>query len=163
MYRIIGEAQDFATREILPTLETAIAALQAKDTGPVRMVLDKLRGFLAAITFDVIGFVDRILHGEETRHRRAWVQGVQGLGIDLEHVVGASDLTDEFEMVVQRNVALIRDLSADVQKRVERVVSEAVLSGTRGSTVAKLLTEQFGIVAPGFRISRQRRDHALGR
>jgi SPP1 gp7 family putative phage head morphogenesis protein len=59
-------------------------------------------------------------------------------------VISDNDLSDRFDLVVQRNVRLIQHLSDGLYLRVEGSVSQAAINGTTAKALSKELTEQFG-------------------
>lgn len=105
-----------------------------------------MRTLLVRIQPSVIDTVSSLLGQEQTRHTEKWVQGIKSTtGLDLRWSLSNDDLADEFDLMVRRNVSLIKSLSDDVYHRVERVVTQAVMDGTRPAELTKALTEQFGI------------------
>jgi SPP1 gp7 family putative phage head morphogenesis protein len=96
---------------------------------------------------EAVEAVKLILQAESAAHTRKWREATSRIaGIDLSRVITESDLTEEFDLIVARNVSLIRDLGSDIQKRVEQAVTTASLEGQGAKQLATTLREQFGII-----------------
>lgn len=90
--------------------------------------------------------VVRILGLEAARHSdRFMATAKRALGVDLTAVVRNEDLTEYLRTAATRNAALIKGLADETVKRVQQVVTTAVINGQTATILRKTLTEQFQI------------------
>lgn len=90
--------------------------------------------------------VVRILGLEAARHSdRFMASAKRALGVDLAAVVRNEDLAEYLRTSATRNAALIKGLADETVKRVQQVVTTAVINGQPATVLRKTLTEQFQI------------------
>ena len=136
---LITAAARYTKNVIVPSAESAKGVDQA---------LDGLKTVIAKITPNVAEIATRLISREEIRNRKDWVSEVKSsTGINLAGQLSRDGIEDDFAMIVRRNVALIEGLGDDVRTRIERLVTQAVIDGTRSSELEKALREDFGIVS----------------
>ncbi len=88
--------------------------------------------------------VSRLLKVENLRHGKKWIEQVNAaIGVDLSAVVGQADVASLIELATQRNVALIKGLSADVARRIEMALIDAITAGKSNAYMAKALDDAF--------------------
>lgn len=136
---LITAAARYTKNVIAPSVESAQGVNQA---------LDGLKTVIAKVTPNVAEIATRLISREEIRNRKEWISEVKSsTGINLAGQLSRDGIQDDFAMIVRRNVALIQGLSDDVRTRIERLVTQAVVDGTRASELEKQLREDFGIVS----------------
>lgn len=99
---------------------------------------EKLRRLILTLTPELTRWALRY----EQYHRRKWVAAAYtATTIDLSAMIGPGDVQEEMAVWIARNVALIRDVSAQAQAR----IADAVFRGYQGRqpprTVAKAIQE----------------------
>lgn len=81
----------------------------------------------------------------EAWHRRRWTGVVKGATrLDIGPILQAGDVRKIVEARTQQNVALIRGLSDEVYKRIERIVWNAYADGTTPQQLARTLRDDIG-------------------
>lgn len=132
--------------EIAKITREEVVPAASKGPAEASAALEGMKRLAVSITPNTVNIVTGILKKAETTHQAAWIKSVHSAtGIDIRPVITEGDLAEEFALVVKRNVSLVKDLSDDACNRVERVITQAVLNGTRAGDISKDLTEQFGI------------------
>lgn len=134
--------------EILPEAEREIERQRATLTQDAwgAWVFDRLREIAASLSGTAESMVRRILSLEADRHTDKWKASVRSaLGIDIGAVITQEDLAEFMETAAARNASLIKSLSDEMVKRVERATYDAILQGKTATQLRKDLTEQFGI------------------
>ncbi len=153
-----------AEREYLKALRTIlrgmsretrdyIVPLAVAEIGATRMMrdieqswFDRLIAMSVRLAVTAEGMVSRILGLEAQRHTERFMETAkQALGVDLAAVVRQEDLGDYLRAAATRNAALIKGLADDTVKRVQQVVTDAVINGRSAADLRKELTRQFQI------------------
>lgn len=81
----------------------------------------------------------------EAWHRVAWSQALTPSGVQLHHLLAASDVADTVEGLVQTNAALIRSLSSEARSRVEGIVFRGFQQRLPARDIARQLAEAVGM------------------
>lgn len=161
--RAIGPTR--ARQQDLARIYLKVPAAWLEALGPI---LDEYARTLAAVTTDSAADIEReiglaelalqrlvlrlsadlrrwVLDMEEW-HRGQWVGAVlSATGIDLSTILSPSDMRETVEAVLARNVALVKDLSAEAQGRIADAVFRGVNQRTPVREVAKELREAVGL------------------
>lgn len=96
---------------------------------------DAIQRLLVVLTPDLRRWALRV----ESWHRGKFIRGVlSGAGVDLGTQIGPLDAQDTVEAVVQRNVALVRDVSEEIRSR----IADAVFRGYQQRTPAVALGKE---------------------
>lgn len=82
----------------------------------------------------------------ETWHEGKFERGVlAGSGVDLSAMIGPGEVQDTVETVIARNVALVKDVSAQAQARISDAVFRGLQQRTLPREVAKEIREATGM------------------
>lgn len=104
----------------------------------------RLRAKVRELQTDLAGMVSRVLDLEGKRNTKGFHEAARrALGIDLQGVVTDEDLREALLDANARNVALIRDLTDNTYRRIERAVYDAKMRGESVEQLRKTLREQF--------------------
>ena len=78
----------------------------------------------------------------ERWHRGRWRGAVlSATGVDLGTLLGPDDMKEPLEAVLERNVGLVKDVSAQARQRISNAVYEGLRARTPAREVAKQITE----------------------
>lgn len=119
----------------------------ADDAGDnLRVYLQQLRDIVNMQRLNTERIWRSASEQEARRHTKRWVGNVRATTqVDLSALVRDDDLTTMLALNAQQNVGLIRSLSDDVVRRIERLSLGSVLEGRGNRETAKALTEVEGI------------------
>lgn len=82
----------------------------------------------------------------EAWHRGRWQNTVlSGAGVDISTLIGPQDVAESLQVSMARNVALVRDISAQAQTRIADAVLRGYQARTPANEVAKQITEATGM------------------
>ena len=142
---IIGILKEIEARRgdiLAAAIDSRTALFQDKvDLGSI---LETIRNMSGAVVTAARHMLRRLFRIESVRHGKKWIEQVNSaIGVDLGVVVGQADVEPLIELAVQKNVALITGLSADVQKRIETVLIDMIVAGKSNADMAKALDEIF--------------------
>lgn len=107
---------------------------------------DAAREFLAALTVQITPALRQWAVRVERWHRTKWAAAIQaGTGLDLSTMMTATGIVETLDAFVQRNVALVQNVSDQAQGR----ISDAVLRGYQqrlpAREVAKEISNAVGL------------------
>lgn len=105
--------------------------------------VSQMSRYVIALQPDIANWVNRV----EMFQRRKFAAGVKaGLGgTDIFPYLSGSDVEDEIAAAVERNVSLIKGLSADLERRTGETVWREYLKQTPRREIGGMLSEQLGI------------------
>ncbi len=82
----------------------------------------------------------------ESVHRGKWARTVlAGAGVDIRYLIGPQDAQETIAAFLARNVALVRDISAQAQGRIADAVFRGLQQRTPAREVGKLIAEATGM------------------
>jgi hypothetical protein len=82
----------------------------------------------------------------EQVHRGKWAGTVlSGTGVDIRHLVGPQDVAETVEAFLARNVALVKDISAQAQGRISDAVFRGIQQRAPVRDVAKAIADAIGM------------------
>jgi hypothetical protein len=82
----------------------------------------------------------------ESWHRGKWTGTVlSGTGVDLRYLIGPADVAETIEAVLARNVALVKDISAQAQARISDAVFRGIQQRLPTREVGKEIAEALGM------------------
>lgn len=82
----------------------------------------------------------------EGYHRRKWRDTVlAGASVDLQYLIGPQDVTETLATFIQRNVALVRDISSQARGRIADAVFRGLQRRTPTREVAKEIAKATGM------------------
>jgi SPP1 gp7 family putative phage head morphogenesis protein len=144
---ILHVATRFARERLIPAARTEGLRLQRDEASDIRALLNELEIEIEAAGGIAESMVERILRLEEHRHRNGFIDIVKSLlGVDLDLILDDGDLYDEMQLMLQRNIDLITNISEDVRQRIGRETWDAVLEGKTQKQLADELMVQFDLV-----------------
>lgn len=99
--------------------------------------------YVIALQPDITNWINRI----ELFQRRKFAAGVKaGLGgTDIFPYLSGSDVQDEIAASIERNVSLIKGLSADLERRTGETVWREYLKQTPRREIGRMLSDQLGV------------------
>lgn len=82
----------------------------------------------------------------ESVHRGKWARTVlAGAGVDIRYLIGPQDARETIAAFLARNVALVKDVSAQAQGRISDAVFRGLQQRTPAREVGKLIAEATGM------------------
>lgn len=122
----------------VPTLDSLTTDAPRDHQQAIDRVEDEIARLVRAFGFGVERFTTRI----ERWHRSRWQAAVRaGTGIDLTAILTAQPAAETIEAFIARNVALVKDISAQTQGRIADAVFRAYQNRTPTRELAKELRE----------------------
>lgn len=111
----------------------------AGDTGStIDAVAAEIQRLVLLLTPDLRQWAVRV----EQVHRGKWVQSVlSATDVDLNTVLTAGDMNDTVQASIDWNVALIKDVSAETQRRIANIVFSGFQQRTPARDIAKQISE----------------------
>lgn len=82
----------------------------------------------------------------EQWHRGKWAASLTPTGVDLKTLIGPEDVARTMDTIVQQNVSLARNLSADMRRRIEQIVFQGFQQRLPARDIARQLSQATGIV-----------------
>ncbi len=145
-YLPVVQAWERVAPRILAEYERTLAAMTTDspadlegEIGTVEAELDRL--FLE-LTPRLRDWVARI----ERWHRGKWRGAVlSASGVDLETMIGGSDVAETLDTLIGRNVGLVKDVSAQARGRIADSVFRGLTSRTPAREVAREIREAVGM------------------
>lgn len=115
-----------------------------QDRVDLGSVLQTIRNLVGPLVEAARYMLRRLFRVESVRHGKKWIEQVNSaIGVDLSVIVSQADIEPLIELAVQKNVALITGLTADVQKRVEIALIDMITAGKSNAQMAEALDEAF--------------------
>ncbi len=128
-------------------IETAWVSPEAMTRALVESIINTsvapAQALVAAVEPQVEGWADRV----ERWHRKRWagtIKSATGGRLDIEPILSQGTVRAEVVARTQQNVALIKGLSADIEKKLVTQVWESYAGGDTGPALAKKLRAEFG-------------------
>ena len=133
---------DGSLNRIVAEYESALSGLMRDTAEDLRFAIDETaRGFdrlLLLLTPELRRWALRV----ERWHRGKWRGAVlTATGVDLDTIIGPEGVRDTLDSVIARNVALIRDVSAQAQARISDAVFRGLTERRPAREVARQLRE----------------------
>lgn len=143
--RILSDAGPRIWEAALPAINAAYAQalteLQTDAARDVRFEIDatgvRAANIFTEITTRIVRWVSRV----EQWHRDKWTALISPTGVDLSTMIHSGDVSETLETVVARNVALIKDVSAQAQARISDAVFRGLQKRSPARDVARELRE----------------------
>jgi SPP1 gp7 family putative phage head morphogenesis protein len=125
------------------TLEQTLQTDTAEEVGAnINSVAASIQRLLVLLTPELRDWAVRV----ETWHRGKWARGALSVaGVDISTQIGAADVRETIETFMQRNVALVRDVSDQVRNRISDTVFRGLQQRTPAREVAKEISEAVGM------------------
>lgn len=124
--------------------EQALSQLQRDSANDVKFEIDSAAatagGVFVEITTRVISWVRRV----EAWHRGKFVSLINAANVDLSTVLFSGDVAETMSAIVERNVSLIKDVSAQAQGKISDIVFRGLQKRTPARDVAKELRNAVG-------------------
>lgn len=115
----------------------ALSELKTDSARDVHTEIDtagiRAANVFAEITAQIARWVSRV----EAWHRGKWVDLISPTGVDLSTILHSGDVAETMETVVARNVALVKDVSAQAQGRISDIVFRGLQERTPARDVAR--------------------------
>jgi SPP1 gp7 family putative phage head morphogenesis protein len=131
---------------ILPAFSSALEFQKLTRDAPsdtIRSALEASQEILDRLVISLGLDVEEWAAKVEEWHRRKFTTSLrEALGLDISLNISEFDFDDELQLVVERNVGLIKGLSDDLRKNVEQAVVNAMVQGKPRRELAKELTER---------------------
>lgn len=155
--KILRKQARFVRESIIPVAVAMRDQLTRDDAvDDMRAVFTEFTRFSLGLQQTVTAMVYRVFTAARGRHTQQWTRRVRAaLSIDLEQVIRDEELESLLRAAVDRNVALIKGLTDDVERRVRETVYRNASQGNSVKTLRQELTT-------GFQIS-QRRAKTIAR
>jgi SPP1 gp7 family putative phage head morphogenesis protein len=104
------------------------------------------RDFLSRLLVEITPALRRWVVRAERIHREKWASAIEaGTGIDLSTILTSGETQETVEAFVQRNVALVRNVSDQAQSRISDAVFRGYQNRTPAREVAKEVREATGM------------------
>lgn len=126
-------------------MERLPAAYVRDDTSTYQGTINEVESAIARLLLVLTPSLRRWALQVESWHRVKWTQAIlTPSGVDLSTVISAGDVTETLDAVVARNVALVKDISAQTQAKISDIVFRNFQARTPTAKVAKELREAVG-------------------
>jgi SPP1 gp7 family putative phage head morphogenesis protein len=131
------------TRVVIPSYKRQLL-IQDVDS----FTFEQLSRFAESLVRVASSLLDPLLKLEGERHTKRFAASAKkAIGVDLSSVVRNGDLETTLEQIATRNAGLIKGLAQDTVKKVQLVISNAVLEAKPVRILQKELIEEFGFSA----------------
>lgn len=141
-YKPVVDLWSAAEPRLIAEYERTLAAMTMDSPADIQREIDAVAGevqrLLLILTPRLRDWAVRV----EGWHRRKWRSAVlSATGVDLDTLIGPADVAETIETVIQRNVALIKDVSAQAQGRISDAVFRGLTERKPAREVAKEVRE----------------------
>lgn len=174
IYRRMLTAWSAGIPRIVAEYEATIAQLQRDSAASTGSAIDSIAAEIQRLVILLTPDLRRWALRVEAVHRGKWVRSVlSAVDVDLNTVLTAGDVEDTIEAVLNWNVALIRDVSAELQRKISNAVFSGFQRRAAARDIAKEIREATGMararsikiaadqtVKLGSRLNRARREQA---
>lgn len=132
--------QRYAAR-VVAEYERSLSALTTDAPADIGQALDQAEDELSRLLLILRPEMREWTLRVERWHRGRWRGAVlSATGVDLGTLLGPDDMKEPLEVVLERNVGLVKDVSAQARQR----ISNAVYEGLRARTPAREVAKQIG-------------------
>lgn len=144
--QVVRSWSNIARDRILPTYRRALDEMVRDDAGDMRSGIDlgevEVNRLIISLTPDMRELILRV----EKWQRSKWVQNMLTAGgVDLSTLTGPEDVAEALEVVLARNIALIKDVARQEQARMAGAVWRAFQRRAPARELAKELTGVVGM------------------
>jgi len=147
--RVLRMWSEGAKNKLLPDYAASLGfrdGMVRDDAADLQRDLETIAAEIAALIASLEGAVTGWAEAVEAYHRRRWGQIVlTRTGVDIDVLMGPQDVAETLGDVIARNVALIKDVSAQAQGRISDIVFRGLTARTRPREVAKQINEAVGL------------------
>lgn len=138
VYLPVVQAWSEAQAPIMAEYERSLAALVTDSAADIEGQLGQMDSFLQRIFLELTPRLRSWLLRVERWHRGKWRGAVlSAAGVDLETMMGPQDVAETLDTVLQRNVALVKDVGAQARGRISDAVFRGLTNRLPARDVAK--------------------------
>ncbi|MES2902910.1 MAG: hypothetical protein V4696_01870, partial [Pseudomonadota bacterium] len=135
-----------AATAILAEYERSLAEITTDAAPDIGARIDMVERDLLSVLVTLRGRIGEWSRIVESWHRRAWKQRVlSATGIDLGTMLGPGDVRTTLEAVIERNVGLVKSVSAEARTRIGESVYRGLRERKPAREVAKEIREATGM------------------
>jgi SPP1 gp7 family putative phage head morphogenesis protein len=147
LFRTVNKVNALWADQLREQLLAAVDSQLTTDNDIIKAAFQAAIGALDTyLTGDMPKEVSNWTSDIESWHRRRFATTVRNAtGVDVYHYLDSIDVLDEMTAIVERNVGLIKGLSADVGRQVQLQVWNAVTQQTPRRDLAKQLQKVLGV------------------
>lgn len=134
------------TDRIVAAYEKTLAELRLDSADDIKSVFDEIEAEIRRIVLELTPDLRRWALRTETVHRGKWVRNIlSATQIDLSTILSADDVAETVAEVIEWNVALIKDVSAEEQRRISNAVFAGIQQRKPAREVAREIREATGM------------------
>lgn len=150
-YRPVIAAWEAALPAIIAEYERSLAEIVTDSPSDTAAVIERVDATLAALLITIRARISEWSRRLELHHRRKWRGAVlTATKVDIGTMVGAGDIRMPLEAAIERNVALVRNVSEQARQR----ISDSVFRGFQRRAPAREVAKEIqGAVDMGRRRS----------
>lgn len=142
VYAPVLSAWNEAIPALMAEYERTLAQLTADSPADVRITLERNEGVVAQILLALRQRLTRWSQRAEAQHRQRWTASVlSATGVNLSTVIGPETARMTLETVVERNVELVTNVSAQARQRIADAVFRGFTTRSPAADVARELRE----------------------
>lgn len=135
-----------AAKSIAAEYERTLATMTTDAPADVQAEIDRVGSAFDRLFLTLTPSLRRWAILVEKAVRQRWTRQVfSATSVDLSTRLGPSDVADTLETIIARNVALVKDVSAQIQARISDAVYRGLTSRTPARDVAKQISEAVGM------------------
>jgi SPP1 gp7 family putative phage head morphogenesis protein len=141
-YQPVLAAWEQAIPAIMAEYERTLAQMTQDSPADVRMAIDRTEGVVATVMLNLRQRLTRWARSFEAMHRQRWTAAVlSATGVNLQTLIGPETVQMTIEAVIERNVGLVADVSAQARQRIGDAVFRGFTNRAPASEVAKEVRE----------------------
>lgn len=145
-YQPVVQVWERAVARILTTYERTLAAMTTDSPADVQADLDGIAAEIDRLVLELTPRLRDWVLRTERWHRGKWRGAVLAAsGVDLQTMLGPEEVRETLETLLNRNVALMRDISDQARGRIAEAVFRGLTNRTPARDVAKELREDVGM------------------
>lgn len=134
------------TPRIAAEYERSLSSLTTDAPSDLSNILDEAEAELTRLLLVLRPALRNWLVQVERWQRGKWIGAVLAAsGVDLTTLIGPEDARETLDMVLERNVGLIKDISAQARQRISTAVFEGLRARSPARDVGKAIVEATGM------------------
>lgn len=142
VYQPVLAAWEQAIPAIAAEYERTLAQMTTDSPVDVRMAIDRGEGVVTTILLTIRQRQARWAQRFEAQHRRRWTASVlSATGVNLQTVIGPETARMTLEAVIEQNVDLVTNVSAQTRQRISNAVFQGFTKRAPAAEVARDMRE----------------------
>ena len=145
-FRPVVQAWEAALPSILSEYERTLAQMTTDSPADVEARIGQAEAEAQSIVLRVSIALERWAAAVERWHRSRWVANVlSATSVSLDTLIGPADVRETIQVVLSRNLGLVKSVSDGARRRIEAAVFNGFTTRKPSREIAKELREAVGI------------------